>query len=158
MVWSLIGCVVGGGERSFVVNEPVEMVEIALENGEVHVVSVDREGVLVEWEGGGVSETDLFSTSVEDGVLVLDADCDGVCGGELYVEVPPSTDLCVQLAAGEAALEVEPGGWDLDLDVGAGELSVVDVHDDPDADRRICAVVAAGELSITGVSEEIAAD
>lgn len=154
MVWSLIGCVVGGGEQSFEVMEPVEAVHVELENGEIDIVAVDREGVFVDWEGGGISDEDLFTADVVDGALVISSTCTVACGGELYVEVPHDTDLCVQLAAGELSIEVEPGGWDLELDMGAGELSVVDVHDDPDADRSICAVVAAGELSVRGIAAD----
>lgn len=170
MVWMVVACVVGGGEQSFTVVETVDAVHVELESGEVDVVSVEREGVLVDWEGGGISDDELFTADVIDGVLVISSTCSVACGGELYVEVPSGTDLCVRVGAGEArialdadadvcvetgagelSIEVPAGAWDIDLDIGAGEVSLFDVVDDGAAERSIQARLGAGELSVFGI-------
>lgn len=168
MVIGLLGCVVGGGEQHFEVHD-VDEVAVLATHGSVRVDSAPRQGVAVHWEGGGVGDGALLATEVVDGVLQLRSDCDVTCGAEIGLEVPEGmpvfvqldagealisldapADVCATTGAGELALTVPAGAYDLDLDVGAGELSVRDVTDDPMARHGITATVATGELSLTG--------
>jgi len=167
MILLSMACVVGGGEQSFEVHD-VDALAVVLGNGEVDVVTAPREGVALHWEGGGLSDDELLRTDVVDGELLIDAGCE-LCGGELYLEIPEGmplyvevqagearidlhapADLCAVTAAGEMIVTVPAGAYDLDLEVGAGALTVDQVVDDPGADHSISATVATGELSIWG--------
>lgn len=168
VLFGLFACVISGGEQSFEV-AGVDAVAVVLSNGEVDIVSAERDDVAVHWEGGGISADGVFETEVVDGQLFVDADCGVTCGGEIHLEVPEGTpiyveveageahvdlrapaDVCAVTAAGELSITVPRGAYALDLQVGAGELSIVDVTDDGFAAHSISATVATGELSLIG--------
>ena len=168
MFFILTACAVGGGELTLDITEDVDTIALTLENGEITVID-GADSVLLEWEGGGVSEDSLFDYGVEEGLFWFDAGCALSCGGELTVQVPSGTEvlICLDrgevsvdlqeranvealLHTGEVSLSVPSGEYDLDLRLAVGELSAHGVTDRADADHGLRVEVAVGEASIAG--------
>lgn len=163
------GCVVGGGERDLTFDEDLSRVELRLENGEITVYSsAEFEQVHLYMEGGGLGATGFFDTEIEDGVLMVDGDCDGMCGGEIMLEVPAGLEIDAALRRGELFVELEEpasvkactstgsvdllvpeGGYQLELEVGVGELYTDGVWDDPESELILASNVGMGELYVS---------
>ncbi len=160
------GCVIGGGETYWEFQSP-EAVSVRIGSGEVSVRSVDDDVVRIWWEGGGVGDNARPEVErADNGVVFIDADGGFLGGGDVRVGLPAGvgieaivdrgevdvglqapSDVAACVAAGEVSIGVPAGGYRLDLDVGAGELSTEMFHD-PDAPYEIAACVGAGEVEL----------
>lgn len=167
----LSACFVGGGERSWSLDPDASLVDVRLSNGSVSFEPGIEEEVFIEWSGGGIGNRKLWPEPLlVDDTILLDARCGDACGGDIVIRMPPGMalsgsvergDLLVEqiaradveacVAAGAVELQVPSGGWNLDLEVGAGSLVVQGVEHDPSATESISACVAAGDLTLLGL-------
>lgn len=171
-LWWLTACVVSGGEQAWLIEDAVSEVEIEAHNGNVSVVARQREGTAIEWSGGGFGMEVTPEVAVDDGVLSVDTRCEGLCGGDLTLSIPDfvavglsldtgdaevtlpaGADVCVDIGAGSAALSLPGGAYAMDLEIGAGHLSLQGIWDDPSAERTITGSIGAGSLTIEAIDE-----
>ncbi|MCK6507805.1 hypothetical protein L6R53_31310 [Myxococcota bacterium] len=166
----LPACHIGGGDRSWSFPDQVDGVDVRLSNGSITALPAPDGIVRIDWSGGGLGNQKIHPDPVvTDGVVWLDALCGATCGGDITVWLPPGVDFSAQLDKGDVAvelparadlracaamgsvwLEVPAGAWDLQVDVGVGELWVEGVNHDPTSPERIEACVATGDLEILG--------
>lgn len=166
----LPGCFAGGGERSWSFPEAVDGVDVRLSNGSITALPATDGIVRIDWSGGGLGNKNIRPEPVVvDDVVWLDALCGSTCGGDITVwlpagvdfsgqldkgdvsvELPARADLRACVAMGSVWLDVPAGGWDLQVDVGAGDLWIDGVNHDPQSPEVIDACVAAGDLEIQG--------
>jgi len=158
----LSACVVAQDQR-YVVNQDVSAVVMDLGKGDVTVEVGPPGEVVVEIDMGGLTTKDL-GPRLENDVLYLEYRCGGVsiCGGQLWVQVPPDVAVDVELGAGDLSV------WELHGDVraqlGSGDLTAellrsdevwlatgagaVDAHfEEPPVD--VHASVGAGDVWLT---------
>lgn len=159
------GCVVGGGEVSYRFDDAAAL-SVSLANGSVTVDPSEDGSTVLEWDGGGLGRAASPEVSLgPDRTVRFDAR--GQLGGgdlvahvapglpvtvlldrgdvDVALDAPADLDLCV--AAGSVTVEVPPGPWDLDVSLGAGEVSLgVDDTDGAPFTLAICA--GAGDVSI----------
>ncbi|MCA9493830.1 MAG: hypothetical protein KC656_10520 [Myxococcales bacterium] len=165
------GCVIGGGERSWVFDGATGL-RVELASGSILVGPSMDDQLRLAFDGGGVGQpAHPDAVQASDGFVSLLAS-DGLGGGDVDARVPGGIpieafldqgDITVELAepadvvlcvaAGSVTLVVPPGRYDLDLDIGAGSISQ-GVVDDPSAPYRLSVCAGAGDLSVsTGVVE-----
>lgn len=202
------GCVVAA-DHSYTVSHEVSAVVLDLGKGDVEVVEGLPGEVYVEVDLGGLSSADL-GPRLEGDILHLEYRCGGasLCGGDLFVAVPPGVavdaelgagslvatglsgnlradlgsgdlwteglssevvwlatgagsveagmverplDADLSVGAGDAWLAVPEGSYRLDLDAGAGEVSLWNVSHDPDAPGALSVHAGAGAVHIEGI-------
>jgi len=98
--WLWAGCVLSvSGYTEF--GEPIDRVVIDVARSNVQVVGSPGP-VFIDVDVGGWSDGDV-RTMVDRGVLFVDYACGQSewCGGDLYVEIPPSTPAQVSLQSGD---------------------------------------------------------
>ena len=102
--------------------------------------------------GGDVSVTVQAGALEAEGLRGLGRSAQLTAGaGELQAnwDARPAW-ISAATGAGAVALGVPAGRYDLDLDVGAGAVTLAGVADDPTADAAIAVRAGSGEISITG--------
>lgn len=136
------GCIVAK-DTSFLVEEDIDRIVIAFENGDVEVAGHGDEGpVEVDLEGGGLGFGSV-GYDVRDGVLFIDGDCDGIslCGGDLRIRTPSQVSLEVDLNAGD--LEILDLDGEVFAGLGAGDLSAEGL-----GSVELVALVGAGDAGV----------
>ncbi len=166
----LLGCHVGGSDRSWDLPGDLRGVDLRLSNGSITVQPAPSDRLVIEWSGGGVGNGNVFpEPELIDDVVWFDARCGEACGGDLLVWLPPGMEVYAELAKGDVSVELEErsdlhacaamgsvdirvpqGAWDLQLDVAMGELWVDGVTHDPRSDDLIEACAAMGDLAVVG--------
>jgi len=122
----LSACVVAQDQR-YVINQDVSAVVMDLGKGDVTVEVGPPGEVVVDIDMGGLTTNDL-GPRLEGDVLYLEYRCGGVsiCGGDLWVQVPPDMLVDVELGAGDLSV------WELHGDVraqlGSGDLTAELLH------------------------------
>ncbi len=158
------GCVVGGGEGSWVFDGATGL-RIELASGEVSVTPSEDGALRLAFDGGGIGQAARPEVGQEGGEVELLAS-DGLGGGEVDARVPPGIPIEVLLDSGEIAVElvapadvflcvatgsvdlvVPAGAYRLDLDVGVGSVAEEIVHD-PDAEHAIALCAGAGDVTV----------
>jgi hypothetical protein len=114
LLLSILACVVAV-DQTVTIEEPVDRIVVDVSAGDVKVVARDNDDVRLSGAFGGAGHGPI-DYDVTSGVLTIHYDCD-LCGGELKIEAPPEVEL--------------------ELELGAGDLSVVDMAGRTDADLRI---------------------
>lgn len=134
------GCVVAK-EGTWTWEDGVQRVVLELGNGDAEVVPSGTTRTHLELSFGGVSMTPMEPRRQGDTVFI-DLVCEGVCGGDAFLEVPDEIAVEARVHRGDLHVEGLLGG-SLDAIVGAGDLSVVDV-----SVPRIGVAVGAGDGSV----------
>jgi hypothetical protein len=119
------GCVVGEHHKSLVFDESIEGVAVLLGSGSVEISEARGSEASVEYDLGGVT-VEPVGASVVDGVLIVDLVCEGVCGGDVWVEAPEGAWVKVELHRGDVALDALSGA--VFAKVGAGDLEAMDLE------------------------------
>lgn len=120
----------------------IDRIELALSKGDVQV-EARRGDITLDIDFGGLGSGDV-GTEVIDGTLYIDYDCGGpeLCGGDLALTAPAGTELDLALGAGDMSVEDMRG--DVVAALGAGSASV---------ERHGAATVvvdtAAGDIAVT---------
>jgi hypothetical protein len=166
------GCVVGGGEQTHRF-EDLEGIFIELGSGDVEVWGTEDRGATteVQLDLGGVGRDTARGTLTvrDDGWLHVDARGGPLGGGHIEARVPAGlpvevlvergdidivqelpADLYGCAAAGSVHMEVPAGGYQLELDGGAGAIDTRGVWHDPDADHTLHGCFGAGDVDIVG--------
>ncbi len=155
-------CVVAQDQR-YVVNQDVSTVVMNLGKGDVTVGVGPPGEVVVEIDMGGLTTKDL-GPRLEGDVLYLEYRCGGVsiCGGDLWVQVPPDVEVDIELGAGDLSVwelhgpvQAQLGSGDLTAEMLHSEVvwlatgaGAVDAHfEEPPVDLH--ATVGAGDVWIT---------
>lgn len=160
----LSGCVFGGSEEVLWDFDDVTAIDVTLKSGGITIWNADDDQLAIDYDGGGIggAPPEVFQT---DGTVVVDGR-GGLAGGNLELAVPagvPITaildrgdmailldapadiDACV--AAGELSIGVPPGAYDIEVEAGAGRISVELEHDE-NAEHFIRACAGAGEIRL----------
>ncbi len=113
-------CVVAA-DTQYTVTDDVDAVVLDLGKGDVQVAVGYPGEVYVELDMGGLTTADL-GPRIEDGILYLEYRCGGasICGGDLFVAVPPGMAVDADLGAG--SLEAWDLSGNLRAEVGSGDL------------------------------------
>lgn len=124
-------------------------VEVQLERGDIWLDHID--GTVRGRLGAG----DFWASSLGSEDIAV-----AVGAGDVGIETTGAPlSLWADLGAGDASLSVKAGGYRLvDMDVGAGELWLDDVHEDADADGRIHVRAGAGAVWLSGDAGTAARD
>jgi len=115
------GCVVAKEGTFFY--DGIDRVEVELGNGDLAVVPSQSEETVLELSMGGVSMSPV-GPEQRGRTLVVVLTCEGVCGGDVFLEVPDGLDLDLRVHRGDLSVDDVVAGR-LDLIVGAGDLSGV---------------------------------
>lgn len=99
------GCVLSV-DHTFAVDEPIDRIVLELGSGDARVEGTDGDRIQVEVDLGGIGSS-APGHEVRDGVLFLDYACGKleVCGGELTVRAPRGVDLELAVGAGDLSVE-----------------------------------------------------
>lgn len=121
MLLSFAACVVAV-EQTVTVSQPIDRIVVDVSAGDVKVVA--REGdVRLTGAFGGAGHGPI-SHEVTDGVLVVRYDC-RLCGGELKIEAPDGVALDLTLGAGDLSVVDMAGNTDANVDLGSVDVSYV---------------------------------
>jgi len=165
-------CVIGGGEQTHRF-EDLEGIFIELGSGDVDVWGEEgRERTTeVQLDLGGIGRDTARGTLTvgADGWLHVDARGGPFGGGDIEARVPAGlpvevivargdidivadrgADLYACAAAGSVYLEVPGGGYQLDLDGGAGAIDTHGVWHDAGAEHTIHGCFGAGDVEVVG--------
>ena len=161
----LVGCVVGGGEESSWTFDEVTAVDVSMKSGGITIWSAHEDQLAIWYDGGGLGGAARPEVFQADGTVVVDGR-GGLGGGNLEIEVPAGvpitaildrgdmnilldvpSDIDACLAAGELSIGVPPGPYDIEVEAGAGRVSI-ELEDDPDAEHFIRACAGAGEIRL----------
>lgn len=114
---ALPACVTATDE-SFTVTDPLVGVSVALSSGSVTVTegAPGEAHVAISYGGAGLEPA---QTNVVDGVLFVDLDCAGVCGGDVTLEVPPGAWVALDVQRGEVTVSGIEGNLDVDVATGS---------------------------------------
>ena len=153
------------------ISESVDHIVIKAESGDIEVVPGGR-SVEVERTDRYAVESPDVSQTLEDGVLTIDAECEGVfslfCAVDYRVEVPDGVtvdartylgDVDVALArkadvtarthVGDVDVELPEGAYDVDTDTAVGDADVEGVVDSDQARHKIEARADIGTVDVT---------
>jgi hypothetical protein len=170
MRWLLVlgtsGCVIGSVDQEFVFDDATA-VSVEVSNGSLEVSSSGDDSLRIAVDGGGIGRGAVPEvTERPDGTVVVDMR-GGLGGGDVLLalpagmsldaliergdisaalESPSSLDLCV--AAGDASIGLPAGGYDLDLDMGAGDISAQGIWQDDQSPWSIGVCVGAGSVDL----------
>jgi hypothetical protein len=137
LLW-LTACVVAV-DQTVTIDEPVDRIVVDVSAGDVKVV--ERDGpVRLTGAFGGAGHGPI-SHDVKDGVLTIRFDCK-LCGGELKIEAPGEVSLDLTLGAGDLSVVDMSGSTDADLEIGSVEASFVS------APERIDIALGTGAIEI----------
>ena len=106
------------------IDEPIRAVVIDSGVGDIAVRPHDQPGAEIDAEIFG-DDLDGSWLRVDDGVLHVNVDCSGCCGGDLELRVPSAADLAVDLRTGDVEVTGLSGTVDIDLDTGDMELEAL---------------------------------
>lgn len=161
----LVGCVVGGGDRSWVFDGATAL-HVELASGSIVVTPSMDDRLRLAFDGGGVGQPARpVVDQLDDGTVTLLAS-DGIGGGDVDARVPAGipieaeldqgdisvtleapADVFLCVAAGSVDLVVPPGDYRLDLDVGAGSISA-GVVESEGADHLLSVCAGAGDVTV----------
>jgi len=165
-------CVVGGGEQTHRYDD-LEGVFVELGSGDVEIWGEEGRASTTEvhLDLGGIGQDTARGTLTvgADGWLHVDARGGIFGGGDIEVIVPAGlpveaivergdvdvvqdrpADVSACAAAGSVTIEVPAGGYQLDLDGGAGSIDARGVWHDPDAEHTLQGCFGAGDVRIVG--------
>jgi|GEM_PF-5334752 len=134
------GCVVAK-EGTWTFDGDIRRVVVELGNGDAEIVPSGTSKTHVELDFGGVSLSPVGPYRSGNAVYV-NLLCDGVCGGDVFVEVPDDVWVEAHVHRGDLDIDGLYGG-ELDAIVGAGDLTITDT-----SVPRVGTSVGAGDGSI----------
>ena len=111
-------CVVGTDAR-YTITQPVKAVVLDLGKGDVEIAQGYADEVYVEVDMGGLTTADL-GPRIEEDILYLEYRCGGasVCGGDLFVALPPGMPVIAELGAGDLGIHGISGNVQARLSAG----------------------------------------
>jgi hypothetical protein len=112
-------------EDGYCLGDDVESVVVAIDNGNVDIRAGGSAQQCVAVDLGGLGSGGQ-GQRIENGVLYLDYDCDGLCGGDIEVIVPRRVDVDVRLGAGDVKVDERAGR--VVVQVGAGSITGTDLR------------------------------
>jgi DUF4097 and DUF4098 domain-containing protein YvlB len=145
----LFGCVTSVSDN-FCLDDDVDAIVIDLNNGDVNVTAGRANELCIDVELGGLG-SGAEGSYVEEGVLLLDYKCSGLCGGDVSLVAPLRIDIDVRLGAGDIRIDGRNG--DVYAKVGAGEISATDL-----TSEYAELIVAAGEVQAEWIEQPLQVD
>lgn len=106
-------------DRSYTFTDDIHTIDFMVEAGDVTIQTGASDRIDLTVSFGGVGKA--WGPQVEDGVLMLDYDCEGlgICGGELTLTVPEGVLIVGHLSMGDLSLEDVRSPVDLSVDTGS---------------------------------------
>jgi hypothetical protein len=140
-------------QADFTVDETVDEIVVAIDAGSVEVVVGSGVGVRVERQLRFDDDRPDVSHSINDGRLLIEADCTGgffgtACSVDHVLQVPASVDLEIDTSAGSVRVNGIQGV--VDVETGSGSIELVDLSGSVIADSGAGGIVLDG---LSGVSE-----
>ena len=144
---SLAACVVAL-DQTVTISQPVDRIVVDVSSGDVKVVERDGD-ITLSGAFGGAGHGPIHH-EVDDGVLTIRYDCK-LCGGDLKIEAPSDVELDLRLGAGDLTVVDMGGTTDMRLEVGSVDASFRVAPDRIDVDvgtGAIELVVPAGGYAL----------
>jgi len=152
------------------ISRPVDHVVIKAETGDIQVIPGGRTVEIERTDSYAGSSPDVHQT-LENGVLTIEAECDGVFSpfcttdyrvkmpegvtveartyvGDVDIEVPRKANVDARTHVGDVDVEVPMGTYDIDTDTPVGD-SDVDARDSDEARHTIDARADVGNVDVT---------